>query len=1180
MKTTKYCKPRSPLLVRRGSVSGESKLRAKRRKGAVRWSYLLGLVLILVGGLLWFAPAIAAKLLRPQIVSWALSDFDGDVTVRSARLGWMSPPELHDVSACDREGNQLLTIEEIHGDKSLLSLLVNRDEIGRFQVVRPALHVRLDHESSNIEEALKFLSGGGSKRREKPTNIGATVEVEDGHVVLIDLATSRQWKIQAVNMTLKTLSSGTLDFQLDGSGTVLNDSNQTGKITAWSDDDGVVVQLKAIPLDIVEPFLHRNASDVRIAGHVTADFHCQPSREESDFSLAISGELKVAQFELVSSEYLGDDVLRLASITADGQFQITQQRLTANAVNLSTDFASLAAQGSIELSEDTDTKWIDILGGEDCAVNANVDLARLAQLLPHALKIRPGTAITSGQVQARFTSHAVADGREWNGRINTTTLVANANGRPISWRQPITIIFEARDSNSGAVVIDQLFCQSEFLNINGCGTVNSADFSANCDLNRLVQQLGQFVDLDAAQLAGNATAQLKWSRQADDQLTVDGNAVVENFQLTSPDTGLPWIEPRLTIMLCSTGIANDEGLQSIDAGNFQFVAGGDQLVAQLVQPVSFESDEIAWPIDVIATGNLASWIRRLTPWLDLTDWDVGGMMNVKALANIGSKKTDITSANLEFTSFEAHNGSLHVIEPKVQLNGTGSWDRDRRSFSSALIDMASTSLTFRATDLMFQTPDESAPSTSGTVKVRADLRRLSRWFAEPGHSPTLCIAGDLTGEIQLQNTDRMIRVGGKATIKKLVIERNGPLVTRPTETGIPVSQSDRWEQLWLEDTVKLAGEGTFNHKEDTFHLESVDVDSELLTLKVAGSVTNLEDALQADLSGKIVYDVQNIVQAIRGYVGDGFQLAGREQHPFSIRGPIGSATTSTSTGSLVSDQLVAQGTLGWESGDVYGLSLGKAELHATLTRQLVRFSPVEIRVNDGYLRGSPEILLNQDPPLLIVSQGRILDRVSITSEMCAEWLKYVAPLLADATRIDGRLSMDIDHAKVPLGDVNKSDIKGTTTVHAIEIRPGPLAERFVRIITRIRSIFRRQPLAGIDANDPRLTTSDQKVRFQVLDGRVYHEDLRMNLGDMEIHSYGSVGLEDERLAIVADLHIPNKWAQEDRLLASWAGKVIQIPIRGTLDRPDIDESVLANIVIESVPDVIDGILDRIRRRSR
>ena len=81
------------------------------------------------------------------------------------------------------------------------------------------------------------------------------------------------------------------------------------------------------------------------------------------------------------------------------------------------------------------------------------------------------------------------------------------------------------------------------------------------------------------------------------------------------------------------------------------------------------------------------------------------------------------------------------------------------------------------------------------------------------------------------------------------------------------------------------------------------------------------------------------------------------------------------------------------------------------------------------LRLTPRIDLNSNPMLLTVERGRVLEQVRISPEMCQTWLKYVAPLLAEATEAEGKFSRNAGRvhvrAKQPVPNA-----KGGREVHA------------------------------------------------------------------------------------------------------------------------------------------------------
>ena len=79
------------------------RVRTKRR----RWPWILLLLLIV----LFFLPNVIAKTgLKQQALDYALADFDGRVTVKSASFGWLQPITLGQIEAVDATGRPLSLI--------------------------------------------------------------------------------------------------------------------------------------------------------------------------------------------------------------------------------------------------------------------------------------------------------------------------------------------------------------------------------------------------------------------------------------------------------------------------------------------------------------------------------------------------------------------------------------------------------------------------------------------------------------------------------------------------------------------------------------------------------------------------------------------------------------------------------------------------------------------------------------------------------------------------------------------------------------------------------------------------------------------------------------------------------------------------------------------------------------
>ncbi len=100
-----------------------------------------------------------------------------------------------------------------------------------------------------------------------------------------------------------------------------------------------------------------------------------------------------------------------------------------------------------------------------------------------------------------------------------------------------------------------------------------------------------------------------------------------------------------------------------------------------------------------------------------------------------------------------------------------------------------------------------------------------------------------------------------------------------------------------------------------------------------------------------------------------------------------------------------------------GIEVGSADV--PLKIESGRFvSRAEIPVSQGTLRWNLDGNVAGDPIIISQSPEKVIDNVAITRQMCQGWLKYVTPLLADVTSVQGNLSSKSTRLKLfrPIGN--------------------------------------------------------------------------------------------------------------------------------------------------------------------
>jgi len=176
-------------------------------------------------------------------------------------------------------------------------------------------------------------------------------------------------------------------------------------------------------------------------------------------------------------------------------------------------------------------------------------------------------------------------------------------------------------------------------------------------------------------------------------------------------------------------------------------------------------------------------------------------------------------------------------------------------------------------------------------------------------------------------------------------------------------------------------------------------------------------------------------------------------------------------------------------------------LAATLGDGALQIAPIAVAVGDGQLNLAPTVHFDPEPALLTMPAGPVITNVRISPEVSEAMLKFVAPVLAGATQSEGLFSMQLDGLRVPLADTKKADSAGKLTVHSVRVVPGPMAEQWVGIAQQIQAVAKHND-ATPNGQATLLSIRDQQVNFRVVDGRVYHENIEFQVGDVVMRFAG------------------------------------------------------------------------------
>lgn len=1095
-----------------------------------------GMLLFLV----WLAPIVVAHSpLRNWLLSMAAGDLAGSVRAGGASFGWFSPVKVYDLEVRDAGENPVLQTPQIQVDRALWRLVTSATRIGRVRVERPSVNLVLTDSGSNLEE---LLAPWLVETDEPAADISAQVEILDGRISVKDEPSGRKWQIDKLRLALDVPQFGRQPIQMRLSGVVpaeartgrlavdLRLSHDRAEATLGQSRGECSLTTEALPLELVSAFARRVAPQVRLSGSSTSTLACRwESPAASTRELELHGTLGAEELRLAG--LLPDDELRLNRISVPCQLHWHNGQLVVERLEADCDLGRAMFAGTLDMNASVTSS----LRKQSYTLSGQIDLARLAAALPNTIRVREATQINAGTLSLSLTSQQQSDGLRWQGQVETSNLVATNRGQQITWEKPIVLTVAARNTQGGPV-IEKLSCVSTFLLAEASGSLEQGQASATIDLNRLAAELGRFVDLGGAQLAGDGRAKLHWTRGGGN-FEAAGDLQIQNLGLAWAGSR-PWTEEQINATVTLAGLADPNSLREIRSATLKLESGLDHLTARLARPLATFDSQTSWPIEVQAQGRVERWWPRLALWLGpLESWNMAGDGELTASAAVSARECVLESSQCNIRQCRLTGPGMFIEDPAVRLVAQGRWEPEQGRLSLANTTLTTSAMTLAISQAALESQRGEAARITGKATWDGDLARVRRWFQDPSTPAASELLGRITGSMQLTHQQQVTSATIDAGIENLLVRS--------------VAGTD-----WQEPQIRLIAEAAYQLADDTLKLPKLEVTSAALRGQAKGEVTQLTTARELILAGQIDYDWKQLQRVLRPWLGEGIQLGGRDVRQFSIRAPLGtdaptgviaaSAVTPTSLDRLA--RLQGEFGLGWDWAVAYGFRTAQGSLQARAQDGLLRFAPVDLAVNDGRVRLQPVVRLSPGPVELSLASGRIVDQVQITPEMCAQALQYIAPALTGVTEASGKLSIDLEGIRVPVEMPARGDVAGRLTLHSIEIAPGPLVRELSLILGRpapTKVAMRRESV----------------VPFRMVDGRIYHQSIELLFPDVTIRTFGSVGL-DKSLAIIAEMPVPEKWLPGGSAGTALRGRTIRLPIAGTLSQPKVDQQALRELTAQ------------------
>lgn len=191
--------------------------------------------------------------------------------------------------------------------------------------------------------------------------------------------------------------------------------------------------------------------------------------------------------------------------------------------------------------------------------------------------------------------------------------------------------------------------------------------------------------------------------------------------------------------------------------------------------------------------------------------------------------------------------------------------------------------------------------------------------------------------------------------------------------------------------------------------------------------------------------------------------------------------------------------------------------------------------------------IEENSPVISVAATRLLDDVKLTPELVRAGLAYAAPLLAQATWVDGRVTVEVEPVRVPLATPLLSS--GYARVRLDAVRLGVNNQEILSAMERAAKAL------GREAVNELVVLNGTVIHLTMGDGKVHHEGLKFGLPQidsrLQISSAGSVGLQDRSLDLLIDIPIPLEYIAGRDAVHQLGIPTVTLPVQGHLGQPTL-----------------------------
>jgi translocation and assembly module TamB len=1061
-------------------------------KGRRRWARRL-----VFAGLVGLAVVIGLILALPWLIEtpWVqrrLADAASRVLAPSAvrfdhlSVSWAHPTEIEGLVLRDAQGDDIVNSPRAHLSWSLRKILLSRPNPLTLTLERANLDIeRFSDGKIDLLETLKPILN------DEP-DLTLLIRIVDGKLRFRSDGLDEPFLADKANINLDLNAfpqpiAWQMKLERAGESTTPGSVQIEGSMSRKRVDG---VSPESLSLTVIGdhwPWAYSNP-DMKAEGAFSGTVRAQAETGQ----VAIAGDARLLDLRVAGSALAGDEV-RLDVVGLGLKVDRRDGSWTADRLDLTSSLGTIKASGSFPPA--------DHRGGR---VDGKIDLAALARQIPRTLRLRENLLVEKGAMELR--AEVAGDPRGAGQTITATALLTDLTAKQgtqtLMFRDPAT--FTARIHRlADSLTLDQLDLQTPFLTATGRGDLDRGiDVSATVDLGAATQRIRQWVNLGPLELAGQGRIDAHYRRIAN-RIEAGVKSVFRGLKAS----GLPALQPvhrdKLEAVLGVKGEAAPSGFPSaLHELSLTGHGDGEEIEARL------SLDRVAKVANASAKGHTLVVLG-------------GKKQQAEGALLVRWSEQDVTidQLRLSLVPFVGPGGQFLPSDP-LSWSGKGKYDITRDE------------LTIAGDSRPPGGQARSLPVWPTKFRLGGLKARDAIWF-------DTVLQGDAAGMKLGSGTDTPRLAGPISGLIQGRQNQDGWDIEARAQVRDLVRVADQGARQALADEASASVHCKLARGLDRIDLSELAIVTPYGKLEGAGPVTSLGADPQVDLRGSLSPDWKVLSDLLARRVEPKASVSGSPR-AWRLSGTFPRAGTGDLLASVNAELGVNLDQL-----DVFGIRLGRTAVVVRTRDGRVGIDPIDSTLNSGRLHLEPEVTTDkQGFAWLHLGSSSALHDAVVNDEVSHRVLMFAAPVLDQATRVRGRVSLALADAYFPItaGPDAQAKVDGDLLFDSVEFMPGPLADQII-------GIFRQERRPLLVLRDP--------VSVRIIGRTIYQEGLIIPLGNLAAIGINGTVDFDQNLNLVASFAMAPPRKEIPVLSEILRNTQFQVPITGTFKKPRLNGDAIA-----------------------